>query len=383
MISPLSPQWIVMRMALGILAGSLVLGAQSEPALKDVFLGEFTVGAALNPSQFQEQDTRSVPLIKKHFNSITPENVLKWERVHPEPKTYAFELPDKYVNYGQKNNMEIVGHTLVWHSQTPAWVFQDEKGGPADRDLLLTRMHEHINTVVGRYKGRIKAWDVVNEALNEDGSMRQTPWMKIIGEDYIAKAFQYAHEADPEAILLYNDYNLENGAKRNGCVALVKKLKAQGVPIHGIGSQGHNKLNGFPSADEQDATLTAFGALGVTVAITELDMDVLPRAVRNPTAEVSIRAGADAKLNPYTAGLPEDVQQTLATRYAELFKVYRKHAKVLSRVTFWGVTDGDSWLNNWPVVGRTSYPLLFDRQGKPKPAFQAVVATTKDKGSTN
>jgi endo-1,4-beta-xylanase len=268
--------------------------------------------------------------------------------------------------------MFIVGHCLVWHNQVPDDVFRDARGNLVTREILLPRMRDHIHTVVGRYKGRIKSWDVVNEALNEDGTLRQSLWMKIIGEDYIAKAFQYAHEADPQAQLTYNDYSLENAPKRNGAIALITKLKAQGVPITSVGLQGHDSLT-WPTVEQQDATITAFEKLGVKVIISELDIDVLPSATVQGDADVTANVKAEASLNPYTAGLPDSVQQELAHRYAELFAVFLKHREVVSRVTFWGVTDGDSWKNNWPVKGRTNYPLLFDRNAQPKPAFKAVL----------
>jgi endo-1,4-beta-xylanase len=226
---------------------------------------------------------------------------------------------------------------------------------------------------VGRYKGKIDSWDVVNEALNEDGTLRQSPWMKIIGEDYIVKAFQFAHVADPNAQLNYNDYNLETPAKRKGAIALVKKLQAAGIPIAVVGDQGHMHLDS-PSVAEEEVAITELAATGVKVAITELDIDVLPKTW-GQTADVSLNIKLDPKLNPYPNGLPDDVQQRLAKRYADIFAVYWKHRDVINRVTLWGVTDGDSWLNDWPVQGRTSYPLLFDRNGKPKPAFNAVLKT--------
>ena len=208
--------------------------------------------------------------------------------------------------------------------------------------------------------------------------MRQSPWYRIIGEDYLLKAFQFAHEADPRAELYYNDYSLENEAKRKGAVELIQKLKAAGAPITGVGLQGHNKMD-WPTARQQAETIEAFAALGVRVNITELDVDVLPRTTRQNTADVAATAAGGAGSNPYTAGLPKDMQEALANRYAELFEVFVQHRDAISRVTFWGVTDGDSWLNNFPTRGRTNYPLLFDREGKPKPAFDAVVAKAKKK----
>ena len=362
-----------MRIAmLAALSVTLIATAQEPDSLKEAYKNAFVVGAAINGAQITGKDSRGDAIIETQFSSISPENVLKWENVHPAPGIYAFDVPDQYVAFGEKHHMFIVGHCLVWHNQVPAWVFRDDKGNFVDRETLLKRMHDHIQTVVGRYKGRIQSWDVVNEALNEDGTLRQSPWLKIIGEDYIAKAFQYAHEADPQAQLTYNDYSLENEAKRNGALALIQKLKAEGVPVTSVGLQGHDGLQ-WPSVEAEDATISAFAKLGVKVVISELDIDVLPQATRQQTADVSLKIEQDAELNPYVSGLPQPVQQELAKRYADLFGVFFKHRDVVTRVTLWGVTDADSWRNDWPVKGRTSYPLLFDRAGQPKPAFQAVI----------
>jgi endo-1,4-beta-xylanase len=219
----------------GIMGIFLATSGFAQTTLKEAFKNDFLIGAALNEAAFTGQNTNAVALIKTQFNTISPENVLKWESIHPKPDQYDFSAADRYVEFGQKNKMFIVGHTLVWHNQTPKWVFQDDQGNPVDRDTLLKRMHDHISTVVGRYKGKIGGWDVVNEALNEDGTLRESPWKKIIGEDYLLKAYQFAHEADPQAELYYNDYSLENAPKQNGAVALIKKLQAQGVPITAVG----------------------------------------------------------------------------------------------------------------------------------------------------
>ena len=359
-----------------VLTALFVIGfaatAQAPATLKSAYQGDFVIGAAINVAQITGEDARGDAIIQAQFNSISPENCLKWESVHPQPDKYDFTIPDQYVAFGEKNHMFIVGHNLVWHNQVPAWVFRDDKGNLLDRDALLARMHDHIRTVVGRYKGRIQSWDVVNEALNEDGTMRPSLWEKIIGDDYIAKAFQYAHEADPQAQLTYNDYNLENEAKRKGAIALITKLKAEGVPITSVGLQGHDSLT-WPTVDQMDAAISDFARLGVKVAISELDIDVLPPATRQQTADVTVSIQQNAALNPYVNGLPDSVQQQLAKRYGELFGVFVKHRDVVTRVTFWGVTDGDSWRNDWPVRGRTSYPLLFDRAGQPKPAFESVI----------
>ncbi len=362
----------------GLLAGCATSGNKTPAAttLKDAFKNDFLIGAALNPRQFTGENFKEAALVREQFNSISPENVLKWALIHPEPDQYDFGPGDSYVAFGVQNHMNIIGHTLVWHSQTPRWVFRDDKGEPVDRDTLLQRMRDHIFTVVGHYKGKIAGWDVVNEALNEDGTLRQSPWKKIIGDDYILKAFQFAHEADPDAQLYYNDYSLENVPKREGAIALIKKLQSEGVHIAAVGLQGHYKMN-WPTPEQLDETIQAFSKLGVKVNITELDLDVLPAATRSQGAEVSMNVASRANLNPYTNGLPASVQQELAKRYAGLFRVLVKEHKHIDRVTFWGVTDGDSWLNNWPVRGRTAYPLLFDRDDKPTPAFDAVIKTAK------
>lgn len=356
--------------AAGILAAAAVPAVDdvgSPVTLKEAYKNDFFIGAAINRAQIFEEDQRGTPIIKAQFNSITPENVLKWESVHPQPDKYDFEAPDRYVEFGEKNHMYIIGHCLVWHSQTPRWVFQNADGTPVDRDTLLNRMSNHIHTVVGRYKGRIKGWDVVNEALNDNGTMRQSPWFKIIGEDYIEKAFEFAHNADPDAALHYNDYSLELESKRKAVIALVRKLQAKGVHLTAVGSQDHVRLVA-PSAEQVDATITDLGKLGVKVMITELDVDVNAATQGLATADV---ASGIQNTGGYTNGLPTVVQEQLAKRYGDLFAVFLKHRDVISRVTFWGVTDGDSWLNG--RRGHMNHPLLFDRQGKPKPALDAVI----------
>jgi endo-1,4-beta-xylanase len=336
-----------------------LLAARQPVALKDLMPKGMVIGVALNQRQSDGVDTAAVDIVTKQFNQISPENLLKFQPIHPAEDRYAFEAQDRYVQFGVDRKMQVIGHTLVWHSQTPAWVFQGKDGGAVDRDTLLARMRDHILTVVGRYKGRIHGWDVVNEAIDEDGSLRKTPWLNAIGEDYIAKAFEIAREADPGAELYYNDFNLEKPAKRAGVIRLVKSLQSRGIRIDGIGNQAHWRLE-TPSIAEIEATLLDLRSTGLKVMYTELDINLLPQAAR----------GADPSLaNPYVNGLPEDMQQALARRYADIFGVFLKHRDAVSRVTFWGLSDADSWLNR----GRTNYPLLWDRQRQPKPAFDAVV----------
>jgi len=354
---------------------------RAQTTLKDAFQDFFRVGAALQRSYYDGTNAGGAALVAAQFNSISPENDLKWEVIHPSPGTYNFDPADHYVDFGEKNRMFVIGHCLIWHSQVPHWVFEDDKGQEVTREELLRRMHDHIAKVVGRYQGRVSGWDVVNEALNDDGSLRRSPWQRVIGDDYIAKAFQFAHEADPKAELYYNEYSIENEAKRKGCVELIKKLLAQGIPVKAVGIQGHYHMD-WPSMDQVDATIGALAALGVKVNITELDLDVLPRVRRGNSADINARAEVTPESNPYTAGLPQEQQTALADRYAALFKVFVKHRDAITRVTFWGVTDKGSWLNNFPARGRTNYPLLFDREGKPKPAFDAVIAVAKAAGAS-
>lgn len=342
------------------------------PALKDAFAQDFLVGAALNYDQISGKKPNEMAIITKHFNTITPENVLKWEKVHPEPGLYDFEPADKFVEFGDKNNMFMVGHTLVWHHQTPGWVFQNADGGDTDRETLLARMKDHIFNVVGRYKGRIHGWDVVNEALDAKGIMRSTKWFEIIGEDYIAKAFEYAHEADPNAELYYNDFDMWKPSKFAGVIRLVKNLQSKGIRIDGVGIQAHWGFD-YPSLEELEAAILVYSQLGVKVMFTEMDVSVLPYVRKYTGADITETARLQKELNPYPDGLPAETQEELAKRYAQFFTIFHRHADRISRVTFWGVQDGRSWRNNWPIRGRTDYPLLFGRDCKPKPAFDAVI----------
>jgi endo-1,4-beta-xylanase len=239
-------------------------------------------------------------------------------------------------------------------------------------------MRDHIQSVVGRYKGRIHAWDVVNEAIDDDGTLRKTKWHAIIGDDYLEKAFQYAHEADPKAELYYNDFNEWHPKKRTAIKKLVRGLKSKGVRIDGVGLQGHWGL-GYPNVGEIETMLDDFHALGVKLMITELDITMLPSALAHRGADLSANEDLRKKLSPYAEGLPEKLERQFNDRYREIFRVFVKHAEKIDRVTFWGVHDGHSWLNYWPVAGRTDYPLLFDRQLRTKPAFYAVVKTASAK----
>jgi endo-1,4-beta-xylanase len=343
---------------------------QNVPALKDVFQADFLIGGALNRPLVTGRDPNAAAIAVKHFDTATSENDLKWQLVHPQPNQYNWEPADSYVAFCEKNKMFVVGHCLIWHSQVPPWVFRDEAGNALTRDALLARMKDHIMTVVRRYKGRVKGWDVVNEALNDSGTMRDEPrgpWFRIISEgdpnqkyDHIENAFRWAHEADPDAELYYNDYNLEvSRAKCDAAVAIVKYLKSKGLRIDGVGIQLHGGLT-YPSAAGLEYAITSLAATGVKVMITELDIRTQTRGYRGADVTRVNRGSTD---DPTAAAA--ETQKKLADKYAEIFSVLLKHKKDITRVTFWGVYDKTSWIGG--------SPLLFDRDYKPKQAFFAVV----------
>jgi endo-1,4-beta-xylanase len=339
-----------------------------DTSLKNVFQKDFLIGAALNASEIEEKDPFAKNFIPAQFNAITPENIMKCEVIQPGWNEYNFNLADKYVAYGKKYKMFIVGHTLIWHSQLSPFVKNIKSG-----DSLLQFMTNHINTVAGRYAGKVNSWDVVNEALNEDGTLRNSIFLEKLGEDYIRKAFDLTAKAAPNTELYYNDYNIEQPKKRAGVIALVKKLKASGTRIDGIGIQAHWSIKNIPLEDIENS-IREYSALGLKVSFTELDITCLPNPWDLKGADVNQNYESSPFMNPYPDGLPDSVQVKLATCYEDLFKLFIKYKDKIERVTFWGVNDGQSWLNNWPIKGRTNYPLLFDRNYKPKPAFEKVVA---------
>jgi endo-1,4-beta-xylanase len=378
----MNENWFRTAAAIAIACGTVATNdvAGRQPAtLKDAFVNDFRVGVAVGTHQIEGDEPAALELVARQFNSITPENMLKWAEVHPRPDRYDFGPVDRFVEFGEQHGMFIVGHTLVWHNQTPRWAFAGVDGQPLDRETALARLKTHIETVVGRYQGRIGGWDVVNEAIDDNGRLRTgpvgswpnrgEPWHAAIGDDYIEMAFRFAHAADPQAELYYNDFNEWYPAKIKAISQLVSDLKSKGVRIDGIGLQGHWGMD-YPELEEIDHMLTEYGKLGVKLAITELDVTVLPLPDDETGADVNRRAQAG---NPYPDGLPADQQQALAQRYAEIFAVFMNHRDTIDRVTFWGVHDGRNWRNNWPVRGRTDYPLLFDRRLQPKPAFDAVI----------
>src|ERR1043166_3028697 len=334
---------------------------KSSKGLKDYYRKYFPIGVAVMPSDLKGDEAT---LILQQFNSLTAENSMKMGPVHPSEDRYNWADADSIVSFAQRNGLRVRGHNLCWHNQVPQWMFKDSAGNTVTKDVLLQRLKDHITAVVSRYKGKIYAWDVVNEAISDkpEEYLRPSTWYQICGEEYIAKAFEYAHAADPNAILFYNDYNEINAIKREKIYRLVKSLKDAGVPIGGIGLQGHWAIN-EPSKEQLDSTLNKFSDLGLKIQITELDISVYPK-------EHNAR---ERKPEDADTALTEEKEKKQIGQYKMCFELFRKYRRVISGVTFWNVSDRHSWLDNFPVRGRKDYPLLFDKNLQPKKAFREVV----------
>jgi endo-1,4-beta-xylanase len=357
--------------SLPMLRQSAFAAAAERSGLGQAFKGVFHIGAAVSTQALQQPNSPELDLVAREFTSITAENAMKWGSLH-NGDNWNWEVADKFVDFGTRNKMNIVGHTLVWHSQIPRTVFQDAQGQPLDRTALLGRMEQHIATLAGRYKGRIDVWDVVNEAVDEDKGWRKSAWLNQVGEDFMEHALRFAYQADPKARLLYNDYNTHNPGKTAFLVPILRDYLKRGVPIHGVGMQCHIGLD-YPDWQQFEDSIKAYVDLGLEIHVTELDIDVLQS--RNTGADVSAaREASSAAADPYKGGLPAQVELALADRYDQFFRLMLKYRKNVKRVTTWGSHDGMSWKNDFPVRGRTNYPLLFDRQLKPKVAHSRLMA---------
>lgn len=367
-INPTS-HWVLLIAAL--LGAVSLRGPDSDPGrtLRAAAEGSFLMGVGLSdriPARPQDW-----PLLLSQFNSVTPENCLKPDPVQRVEGEFRFSQPDAFVDFAISNHLQVVGHCLVWakDDRTPAWFYADGIN-TASGDVLLARMKAHIDTVVGRYRGRIAAWDVVNEAL-DDGTnyLRDSGWSRACGEEFVAKAFEFAHAADPQAVLIYNDYNNELPNKRAKLLRLVRALLERDVPIHAVGLQGHYEIDRIPFAD-LEATLVAVRELKLKVVVSELDLDVIPRG--RWWQDGGKYRDELSQLDPYRDACPPEVLRRQAEQYGQLFRLFRKYADVVARVSFWNLHDGQSWLNGFPWT-RVNHALLFDRAGQPKPAFDAVL----------
>jgi len=332
-----------------------------EKGLKDHYKSYFPVGVAVSAADLKSPGETA--LILSQFNSLTPENAMKMGPIHPDENRYNWKDADSIVAFAQIHGLKVRGHNLCWHEQTPRWLFKDSTGNHVTKEVLLKRLKDHITTVVNRYKGKIYAWDVVNEAIDDDSTkfLRNSLWYQICGEDFIAKAFEYAHQADPNAILFYNDYNTERPEKRERVYKLLKKLVDAGVPINAVGIQAHWSVY-EPEQKELIATIKRFSSLGLKIQITELDVSVYPW-------EKNRRQKQPGEQDNYTA----ELEKKQADKYAEVFKVFRNYRNVITGVTFWNISDKHTWLDQYPVPGRKNYPLLFDQNLQPKKAYWRVV----------
>lgn len=352
----------------------------AEKTLKTIYKDAFLMGVAVTPAITSGRDKASQDIVIKHFNSITVENVMKAALINPQPGVYNWGPADDYVAFGEQHKMFIIGHTLVWHNQVPAWFFTNADGKPNTKEEQIERMRSHIQAVAGRYAGRVNAWDVVNEIMGEDGNYRPTLWVNAIGSgDTVVKyAFKFAAQYAPNTELYYNDFNAWRPSKRDGIVRMIKMLQKEGIRIDGVGMQGHWGLN-YPKTKYIEEAIDAYAACGVKVMITELDVDVLPltkegQIIGQSMSERQFQLEEFKDfLDPYQKGLPANVQKQLTKRYEELFSIFYKRRDKIARVTLWGVEDGMNWKNDYPVPNRTNYPLLWDRQRKPKPALNAVL----------
>ena len=340
-------------------------------SLKEKFDDKFLIGATINQEDYQivDTDARAIEIVKKDFNAVTPENSMKWMHIHPEFEEFTFSNADKIVDFAKENNMYLLGHTLVWHNQVPDYIYNIK-----DKETFQDHVQKHINTVVKRYTGKVDMWDVVNEALNDDGTLRKTVFLDMLGEDYIEQAFSLANNVDPNVALAYNDYNLYKPKKRKGAIRIINSLKKKGIRIDAVGIQAHWDLH-FPSIEEIEKTIVELAETGVDVMITELDITVIPNPyeLAGIAREEFKKFEGDKEWDPYQAGIPSDIQEKLTNRYRDIFELFVKHKNKISRVTFWGINDKYTWRNENPINNRTDYPLLFDREYNEKPAYDALI----------
>jgi endo-1,4-beta-xylanase len=371
-----------MNRLLLFIASVLVAGnAFSQKTLKSAYADAFMMGCAINSQIVSGRDSRSTEIILQQFNAVSPENDMKAEVIHPRPDTWNFEPADRFVKFANDNNLWSLGHTLVWHNQTPDFFFNHPDGTPKTKDEMVETMRSYIEKVAGHFAGKIDAWDVVNEIIDNDGSYRKTVWTNAFegdGDELVRLAFKFASQYDPNAELYYNDFNAWRPTKRDGIARMVRMLQEHGIRIDGVGIQAHWGLN-FPKNEYIIAAIDTFAALGVKVMITEMDVDVLPltregqvigRILQDPLFQLE---EFEIYLDPYKTGLPDDVQERLTDRYRELMQIFYDRRDKIDRVTFWGLHDGMSWKNGYPIPNRTNYPLLFNRDRTPKPAFHAIL----------
>lgn len=366
-------------LSLLLLAGSLSVDAAQDPALKNTFADSFKMGVAVNQDIVTGKNAAAQSIIAKQFNTVTLENAMKAEVIYPQQGKVDFSGADAFIDFAKQNNMFTVGHTLVWHNQTPDWFFTNSKNEPNTPAEQLEQMRKHIELVAGSYKNKVDAWDVVNEVIADDGSYRPTVWVNRIGngDTMVKAAFKYAQQYSPNTELYYNDFNAWRPEKRDGIIRMIKMLQKEGIRIDGIGIQAHWGLN-FPKMQYIEQAIDAYAALGIKVMITELDIDVLPLTKEGQITGTDMMKPQfqleefETYLDPYKNGLPSDVEAQLNARYKALFELFYAKRDVIDRVTFWGLHDGMSWKNDYPIPNRTNYPLLWNRNLTPKPIIKTI-----------
>lgn len=369
----------VLAVALGILGCVKTrdnVQISQEYGLRDAFKDKFLIGSTVKDVHISGEDSNTVKIIRRHFNTIVAENVMKPEKINPKNGYYNWGPADDFVEFGEQNDMFIVGNCLIWHSHVAPWFFFDRNGNYVNVDTLKQRMHDYVFAVVGRYKGRVHGWDVINDAVLDDGSYRKSPYYEILGEEYIPYALELAHEADPDAQLYINDFGMDNPARRSKYVKIINDLKRRGIRIDAIGMKCHLGLNN-PQISELEESIGIFSDLGCKVIITELDMSVLHSGAEGNKERCSETAFVSEESNPYSTGLPREVEELWNARMDSVFGICLRHSDVVLLVSANGVTDSDSWKNDWPIKGRTDYPLLFDRSYRMKPFLQKYINKEK------
>ena len=335
--------------------------------------GEGAVGNLSYSGGVSADQTAHYSAIAQHFGWVVPENCMKCEVIHPQEGVYDFTLGDQLVEKALAHGQHVVGHCLIWHSQCAPWFFVDDEGKQVSAEVLKQRMRDHIFTILGHYKGKVEAWDVVNEAFNDDGSLRRSKFYEILGEDFIPLAFQYAHEADPTVELYYNDFSMNKAKKVESVVNFFRPLIAKGMPITAIGMQGHLILGDTDYVKEYEHAIQTIASLGLKAQFTELDISVLPNPYGFSGANVSDRFKYSEQMDPYKNGLPATKQKEFDQFWLDFFGMLMNNKENILRVNFWCLNDANSWRNDFPIKGRTDYATLFDRQNWPKPTVQKLI----------
>ena len=363
------------------------------PTLKDAYRDYWYTGVSVNQwqveadltganehnvtGQVSNDQTKDWDIITQNFNFVVAENCMKCEVIHPKEGVYDFTLADKFVDKAKAAGLKVLGHCLIWHSQCAPWFHYDDKGNLVSADVLKKRMREHIYTIVNHFRGRIDAWDVVNEAFEDDGTPRKSLFYQILGTDYIPLAFQYAHEADPNVELYYNDFSMNKAPKVEGVADFFRPLIRQGLPVTAIGMQGHLILEDNNYIQEYEYSINTIVATGVPTFFSELDISVLPNPYGFSGANVSDRFAYRPEMDPYKKGLSKQQEQAIEDFWLSFYRMLLPHHKDILRVNFWCLNDANSWRNDFPIKGRTDYATLFDRQNRPKPFVQKLIDLVK------